>query len=144
MTFFAPIGVFHYPARKLNSFNPINLNASTHQQHQKKSNNTTQPFTGVAKRKRDGLITRRSQDRNLSPVLYNSFVLKKRTVIAKRRKTQQPVTGVAQRKRAWLITTRSQDQSLSSVLLHFAPLQKRVRMSTLVTSNTSEHFTGMV
>jgi hypothetical protein len=40
------------------------------------------PFTGVAQRQRDGLITRRSHDRNMSPVFYNSCVLQKHIVKA--------------------------------------------------------------
>ena len=39
-------------------------------------------YTGVAQRKRDGLITRRSQDRNLSPVSYNSVGLQNQLVNA--------------------------------------------------------------
>ena len=61
---------------------------------------------------------------------FNSFVLQKRTVIAKRRKTQQPFTGVAQRQRAWLITTRTQDRDLSPVLLHFGSFTEAVTHST--------------
>jgi hypothetical protein len=41
------------------------------------------PFTGVAQRQRDGLITRRSHDRNVSPVLFHFAPLKKRVVIAR-------------------------------------------------------------
>ena len=43
---------------------------------------TSKHFTGVAQRQRDGLITRRSHDRNVSPVFYNSVVLQKQLVNA--------------------------------------------------------------
>ena len=42
----------------------------------------SQSVTGVAQRKRAGLITPRSHDRNVSPVFYNSCALKKHTVNA--------------------------------------------------------------
>jgi len=42
----------------------------------------TRTQAGVAQRKRAGLITLRSQDRNLSPVCYNLLGLQNRVVIA--------------------------------------------------------------
>ena len=38
---------------------------------------TSKPFTGVAQRQRDGLITRRSHDRNVSPVFFTSPLYQK-------------------------------------------------------------------
>ena len=59
--------------------------------------NAAKPVTGVAQRKRAGLITPRSQDQSLSPVLlhFGSFT-----------EAVTHSTGVAHRQRAGLITLR--------------------------------------
>ena len=79
-------------------------------------------FTAVAQRKRAGLITPRSPDRNGSAVLFNSQVYKN---LPRCQYSNQPhFTGMAQRQRAGLITPRSLDQNQLPVFSYSCALQK--------------------
>ena len=80
---------------------------------------TGHKFTGMAQRQRAGLITPRSQDRNLLPV----FIIISQWCIEA---LEQHFTGMAQRQRAGLITPRSQDQNLLPVFIICQLLQKLV------------------
>jgi len=84
-------------------------------------------FTGVAQRKRAGLITPRTPDRNRSPVLlqFASFTEAGRHS-SRDVKHEHPFTGMAQGQRAGLITLRSQDQNLLPVFFTSPALQKLV------------------
>jgi hypothetical protein len=75
-----------------------NVNSSQHDNCIRRYQKRT---TGVAQRKRAGLITPRSYDRNVPPVLQD---------------LRRVFTGVAQRKRAGLITPRSYDRNVPPVL----------------------------
>ena len=91
-------------------------------------------FTGMAQRKRAGLITPRSLDRNELPVFTPSWVgsFSHFTEMARHSyatiNTATYLTGMAQRKRAGLITLRSLDRDELPVFTphwgHLAILQK--------------------
>ena len=98
-------------------------------------------FTGVAQRQRDGLITRRSQDRNLSPVFYISVGLQNLLVNASDAK-QAPLTGVAQRQRARLITLRLTGSTPVAGILHFGRFAEPTRLS-LVTLHPPVYLGGV-
>ena len=92
-----------------------------------------QPETGMAQRERAGLITPRTQDRNLLPVLLILCCLLEPHPLS----TQQLLTGMAQRQRAWLITTRTQDRNLLPVFIILCSLLEPHPLST------QQHYTAL-
>jgi hypothetical protein len=78
----------------------------------------------MAQRQRAGLITPRSQDQNLLPVLFNSPALQKPVVKLDIKRSNQTFTGMAQRQRAGLITPRSLDRNGLPVFYNSYVLQK--------------------
>ncbi len=67
------------------------------------------------------LISGRSQDRNLSPVIFQfgRFTETTRHSSRDEKRSTTTFTGMAQRQRAWLITPRSLDRNQLPVLFHF-------------------------
>ena len=98
--------------RTLDRNQPPALSNSQFYQKLPRCHYSNQPFTGMAQRKRAGLITPRSSDQNGLPVfIIRSFIRSCHAV------TQQPLTGMAQGQRARLITARSHDRNVLPVFI---------------------------